>query len=78
MILIEMSNREKAGIILSRTSEPTDLGPIWSVFVRKSDSKSAPKSAPKYLDRTGLMLSYNGATTKKWAAIGRSALPTIV
>ena len=54
MILIEMSNREKAGIILSRTSEPTDLGPIWSVFVRKSDSKSAPKSAPKYLDRTGL------------------------
>ena len=30
MILIEMSNREKAGIILSRTSEPTDLGPILS------------------------------------------------
>ena len=57
MILIVTSNREKAGIILSRTSEPTDLGPIWSVFVRKSDSKSAPKSAPKYLDRTGLTLS---------------------
>ena len=48
------TNRQKSGIVLSRTAKQTDLEPIWSVFVRKSDSKSAPKSAPKYLDRTGL------------------------